>query len=100
MVEDDIPRDLDVSDFKFRPEDERDDDDQEYDSEEVEEARIESFESTMVGMKTAIDRLQSQLHHINDNVEAIEIDLQTMDDDQAGMVLTTECILLEIYRTH
>jgi len=90
LVEDDIG---DVADFKFRPRDERDDDGHPdhggSDAEESDEARIESFESTMDAVKTAVEKLQSQLKHIEDHVESIEMDLEVMEDDQGAMLLNT-----------
>ena len=88
MVDDDIP-DIDIGDFKYREDDNNNNennDNNEYDSEKEAETRIENFNSTMDGVTTCIDTLQSRLVNINDTIEAMDNDLEAMDDPAAELL--------------
>eukprot|EP01083_Nonionella_stella_P111913 328609_1 len=88
LVDDDIP-DVHLDDeFQFNA-DEGDEHDEERKETQVDETRIETFESTMDGISTCIEKLQSRLNNINDNIEAMEGDMETMEDPAADLLRTS-----------
>jgi len=97
LVDDDIPDvDLDAGDFKFRPEDENpnhnDTDADGYDSEEAEQHRIESFDSTMDGVSQSVSQLKTQLDGMGENLDTIMDDLEMATDETGSLGLVISSV--------
>lgn len=80
-MDDDIPT-VDISEVNFE-ESTKDEEDEE----KAEQHRIDSYLSTMDGVNTCIQTLQSRINTINESVDTMSNDLEMMDENEPARML-------------